>query len=84
MGTNEIFEHNPNYSRQIPSGWVMAAENIAAGQETSQVVDAWINSPGHRANMLADHTHIGIGAVTVPGSRYTRYFTQVFANYPNR
>lgn len=84
MGTTENFQHNPNYAQQIPSGWVRAAENIAAGQQTASVVNAWINSEGHRANMLGDHTHIGIGAVTVPGSRYVRYFTQVFAKYPNR
>lgn len=42
-----------------------AAENIAMGQSSArQVVDAWLNSPGHRANILsADYTHIGVGLV---------------------
>lgn len=40
-----------------------AAENIAQGQKTPQeVVDAWMNSDGHRANILdPDFTHIGVG-----------------------
>ncbi|BDG35019.1 CAP domain-containing protein [Saccharococcus caldoxylosilyticus] len=40
-----------------------AGENIAAGQRTPQeVVNAWMNSPGHRANILnKNFTHIGVG-----------------------
>jgi uncharacterized protein YkwD len=40
------------------------AENIAMGQPDSQnVVRAWMNSPGHRANILnAGHRHIGVAA----------------------
>lgn len=81
MADTGAFNHNPNYSKQIPSGWTRAGENIAAGQTVSGVVQAWINSPGHRANLLGDFTHIGIGYVSKPGSRYTRYYTQVFAKY---
>lgn len=40
-----------------------AGENIAAGQTTpKEVVDAWMNSTGHRANILdADFAHMGTG-----------------------
>lgn len=32
----------------------MAAENLAAGQSTpAEVILGWMNSPGHRANLLA-------------------------------
>jgi len=43
--------------------WRTAAENVAAGQQTpEQVVQDWINSPGHRANLLnADATIMGLG-----------------------
>ena len=39
-----------------------AGENIAAGQKTpEEVMNAWMNSPGHRANILgANFTQIGI------------------------
>lgn len=81
MARTGTFAHNPDYARQIPAGWSRAGENIAAGQQVSGVVDAWIASPGHRANLLGDFTHIGIGYVSVPGTTYTRYYTQVFAKY---
>lgn len=40
-----------------------AGENIAKGQRSpEQVVDSWMKSPGHRANILsANFTHIGVG-----------------------
>ena len=81
MADTGVFKHNPNYSTQIPAGWRGAGENIAAGYALSAVVKGWIDSPGHRANMLGDFTHIGIGYVSKPGTQYTRYYTQVFAKY---
>ncbi len=74
------FAHNPSYAQQIPGGWSSAAENIAAGQPYTSVVQSWIDSPGHRANLLGDFTHLGIGYVDGP-SCYGRYYVQVFAHY---
>ncbi|MCC3770016.1 CAP domain-containing protein [Streptomyces sp. UNOC14_S4] len=53
-------------------------ENIACGQRSAaEVVDGWMNSPGHRANILKpDFTHIGIGFVG--GGRVGTYWTQLF------
>jgi uncharacterized YkwD family protein/spore coat assembly protein SafA len=55
-----------------------AAENIAAGQRTPQeVVNSWMNSPGHRANILnRNMTHIGVGYAK--GGSYGHYWTQMF------
>lgn len=55
-----------------------AGENIAAGQKTpEEVVQAWMNSSGHRANILnKDFTHIGIGYSK--GGSYGVYWTQMF------
>jgi len=55
-----------------------AGENIAYGQKTPQeVMNAWMNSPGHRANILsAAYTPIGVGAATA--SNGTLYWTQMF------
>lgn len=52
-----------------------AGENIAKGYSTPKaVVDAWMNSPGHRANILnASYTHIGVGYVE-SGSFWTQMF----------
>uniref|UniRef100_UPI00406CA0B7 CAP domain-containing protein n=1 Tax=Ureibacillus sp. FSL W7-1570 TaxID=2954593 RepID=UPI00406CA0B7 len=55
-----------------------AGENIAQGQRTpEQVVNAWMNSPGHRANILnANYTHIGVGFVE-NGYYWTQQFIQM-------
>ncbi len=52
-----------------------AAENIARGQRTPQeVVNAWMNSSGHRANILnGQYTKIGVGYVASG-----HYWTQMF------
>jgi uncharacterized YkwD family protein len=40
-----------------------AGENIAYGQRTpAEVMNAWMNSPGHRANIMSgSYTQIGVG-----------------------
>lgn len=52
-----------------------AGENIARGQSTPEaVVNAWMSSSGHRANILnSSYTHIGVGFVS--GGNY---WTQMF------
>lgn len=53
-------------------GYIAMGENIAAGQRTSaSVMNSWMNSPGHKANILgSDYTGIGVGAVVVNGMYY--------------
>ena len=54
-----------------------AGENIAKGQNTAaEVVQAWMNSEGHRANILSKNfTHIGVGYVK-DGNYWTQMFIQ--------
>lgn len=54
-----------------------AGENIAYGQSTpQQVMNAWMNSSGHRANILnANYTTIGVGYTVING---TAYWAQLF------
>ena len=48
------------------------AENVATGQPTPEsVVNAWMNSQGHRANILSNNTYLGVG-------RYGNATTQKF------
>lgn len=56
------------------SGYRSHAENIAQGQATpAAVMQAWMNSPGHRANILdPNFTHLGVGVGDGP------LWTQVF------
>lgn len=55
-----------------------AAENIAYGQRTpAEVMRSWMNSPGHRSNILAGNvSQIGVGAAKA--SNGTLYWTQMF------
>ncbi|MGW4025923.1 CAP domain-containing protein [Streptomyces sp. NPDC005009] len=79
------------YSHTAPDGgkpWDRAAaagsarrtigENIACGQRSAaEVVQGWMNSPGHRANILeTGFTHIGVGFAG--GGRAGTYWTQLF------
>lgn len=63
---------------QFGISYTYAGENIAAGQRTPQeVVQAWMNSPGHRRNILSpNYTHIGVGFVR--GGSYGTYWVQHF------
>jgi uncharacterized YkwD family protein/spore coat assembly protein SafA len=59
-----------------------AGENIAYGQRTPQeVMNAWMNSPGHRRNILSNiYNQIGVGVAKA--SNGTFYWTQQFIKYP--
>jgi len=75
MATNNFFDHVGSdgslfWQRIELAGYSYsrASENIAAGYATpADVVDGWMNSPGHRANILdAGVTEIGLGYVYDP------------------
>ncbi|WP_409978355.1 SafA/ExsA family spore coat assembly protein [Anoxybacteroides tepidamans] len=85
MRNKNYFSHqSPTYGspftmiKNFGISYRTAAENIAAGQQTPQeVINAWMNSPGHRANILnKDFTHIGVGYAK--GGSYGHYWTQMF------
>lgn len=82
MQKNKYFSHtSPTYGspfdmmKKFGISYTMAGENIAMGQKTPEaVVTAWMNSPGHRANILkAGYTEIGVGYVS-----NGNYWTQMF------
>ena len=65
--------------------WKGCAENIAAGNKTAaETVTQWMNSEGHRRNILnRELTQIGVGVCNMEddkgGVNYHWYWTQVFA-----
>lgn len=82
MKDNNYFSHtSPVYGspfdmiKNFGISYKSAGENIAKGQKTPQaVVNAWMNSSGHRANILnSSYTKIGVGYVA--GGNY---WTQMF------
>lgn len=56
-----------------------AGENVAAGQRNpAETVRDWMQSPGHKANILqTDYTHFGLGLATSKSGK--TYWTQIFA-----
>jgi uncharacterized YkwD family protein len=82
MHDNNYFDHNsPTYGSPFQMltsfgiSYRAAGENIAMGYATPEaVVTAWMNSTGHRANILnASYTQIGVGYVA-SGSYWTQEF----------
>lgn len=82
MKDNGYFSHNSStygspfdMMKSFGISYRTAGENIAKGQRTpSEVVNAWMNSSGHRANILnKSFTKIGVGYV-----KSGNYWTQMF------
>jgi len=82
MQKNNYFDHNsPTYGspfdmmKKFGISYTSAGENIAQGQRTpEEVVQAWMNSAGHRANILNNgFTHIGVGYIE-SGNYWTQQF----------
>ncbi|MBU9706646.1 serine protease [Paenibacillus sp. AK121] len=80
MSTNNYFSHtSPTYGspfdmmKKFGVTYTYAGENIAMGQKTPQeVMKAWMNSQGHRENILkAEYTQIGV-------AYYNGYWVQEF------
>lgn len=87
MAANNYFSHNSrsgvNFAARIRSAGYrlrLAAENIAAGQQSpEEVVATWMASPSHRANILnCRFRHVGIGFSSNDGSSFGTYWVQTF------
>lgn len=85
MAARNYFDHTTpegvTFDKRITNAgyrFSRAAENIAAGQSSpASVMDAWMNSSGHRANILnCKLTNLGVGLIYSTGGR--PYWTQDF------
>ena len=85
MIDNNYFAHNsPTYGtpfqmlKSFGLSYRYAGENIAKGQTSPKMVmDAWMNSSGHRSNILnKNYTQIGVGLAKSENG--THYWTQLF------
>ena len=88
MAQHDFFEHRGSDGSQVADRvtragyrWRAVAENIAAGQSDARsVVDSWLSSPGHCANIMgAQYTQMGVAYVVDPKARSGVYWVQVFA-----
>lgn len=85
MAVNNYFDHvSPTYGtpfemlQHFGVSYRSAGENIAAGQKSPQeVMTAWMNSSGHRANILnSSYTELGVGYYK--GGSYGTEWVQLF------
>jgi hypothetical protein len=76
MASQKSLYHNPNLGSEV-SGWQVVGENVGTGGTVQSIHQAFMDSPAHRANILAtDYTQIGVGTVT--DSDGVMWVTQVF------
>jgi len=87
MAVRDFFDHtNPDGvgpdGRVTDAGydWQLVGENIAAGQTTpAEVVQAWVASDGHCANLMApDFDELGVGYYYEATDPYRHFWTQNF------
>jgi serralysin len=92
MATGDFFSHTDpisgsNVAKRVSDEgyqWTRVGENIAAGYATAEAVfQGWMNSAGHRANILnPNYTHMGVGYHYLTNDtgnvNYNHYWTQVF------
>ena len=84
MVTNNHFSHtSPTYGspfdmlKSFKISYKTAGENIAANSSNSGAVNAWMNSSGHKANILnSSFNYTGIGVVN--SYKYGKIFVQMF------
>ena len=87
MGSQDYFSHTSLDGRTVPDrisdagySYNTYGENIAAGYQTPEaVIDGWMSSSGHRANILnPNFCDIGVGYAYTANSTYGHYWTQNF------
>lgn len=84
MVDSNYFSHtSPTYGspfdmlKSFKISYKSAAENIAGNSSNSGAVTSWMNSSGHKANILnGSYTYTGIGVVS--SSKYGKVFVQMF------
>lgn len=84
MVTNNYFSHeSPVYGspfdmlKNFKVSYTTAGENIAGNSSNSRAVNAWMNSSGHKANILnSNFNYTGIGVVSSP--KYGKIYVQMF------
>lgn len=84
MVDNNYFSHtSPTYGlpfdmlKSFKVSYKTAGENIAGNSSNSKAVEAWINSEGHKANILnSSFNYTGVGVIN--GSKYGKIYVQMF------
>ena len=88
MGSRDYFSHETPEGRTFVQRltaeglrFSKAGENIAANLNAINAHEALMNSPGHRANLLSDMTHLGTGTSQGHGGTFELLHTQKFLSF---
>lgn len=66
--------HNPNFRYEVTEDWQRLGENVGVGPSVDSLFQAFVNSPGHYANLVQpDYNRVGIGVVLVGDTIYTSH-----------
>jgi hypothetical protein len=77
MADDNTIYHNKNLPNEVGGNWYALGENVGMGPSCDSLHNAFMDSPGHRANILdADYNQAGVGVVVKDG---TIFVTVVFA-----
>jgi hypothetical protein len=81
MAADGTIYHNSNLKNEVGGNWWALGENVGMGPDCESLHNAFMDSPGHKANVLdKDYNQIGVGAEMEDG---TIYVTMVFAGRPS-
>ena len=67
MDKDDLY-HNPNLA-SVTTGWSKLAENIGVGPDAGRLHDAFMDSSGHRKNILGDYNYVGVGVAEEPSGK---------------
>jgi Cysteine-rich secretory protein family len=71
MAADGTIYHNNNLGNEISGNWWAAGENVGMGPSCQAIQDAFMSSPGHKANILdRDYNQVGVGVSIKDGTIY--------------
>lgn len=74
--TGTIFHSTAAELGSVTTGWLVMGENVGKGPNPTVLHDAFMQSPSHRANILGDFDHVGVGVDLDDGGKL--YVTVMF------
>jgi hypothetical protein len=80
MMAQDDLHHNPNLAG-VTSGWSALAENVGVGPDVARLHTAFMESDGHRRNILGNYNYVGVGVVRESDTKI--WVTVVFMQGPD-
>lgn len=83
MADANAISHNAGFSGQVTSNWRKLGENVGRGPNVADLMQAFIDSPTHYANLVdAEFAHVGVGVVERNGELWTAHQFMILFDEP--